>query len=205
MRRSRALFATTLAGALLSAGCASTAGVDASSGTATAPVTASGAATPAASAASAAPAAPAAAPAASASAAPSGPALPAGYDPKRDAAADIKAALALSAEDHRQVLLDFGADWCPDCKVLERLFRSPEVEPVLRDRYRVVSVDVGQFDHNVELALDYVDLRTSGIPALVVLSPDGKVLTATSDGAFANARTMKPPAVAQFLNRWATA
>ncbi|WP_371496063.1 thioredoxin family protein [Kitasatospora sp. NBC_00374] len=191
MRRSRALFTTTLIGALLTAGCASTGGVDASSGTATASPAASG---PAAS-------APAAAP--SASGTPTGPALPAGYDPSRDAAADIKAALALSAGDHRRVLVDFGADWCPDCKVLERLFRSPEVEPVLREKYRVVAVDLGKFDHNLELARQYVDLQTSGIPALVVLDPDGTVLTATDDGAFANARTMKPPAVAQFLNRWA--
>ncbi|MET9618962.1 thioredoxin family protein [Kitasatospora indigofera] len=195
MRRSRALFTTTLVGALLSAGCASTSGVDASSGTAPASSAASG---PAASA----PAAPAAV-APSDSGAPTGPALPAGYDPNRDAAADIKAALALSAGDHRRVLLDFGADWCPDCKVLERLFRSPEAEPVLRDKYRVVSVDIGKFDHNLALARQYVDLQTSGIPALVVLDPDGTVLTATDDGAFANARTMKPPAVAQFLNRWA--
>lgn len=128
--------------------------------------------------------------------------IPDGYDPDRDAAADIAAALALSATDHRQVLLDFGADWCPDCKVLDRLFHAGQVAPLLHTDYRVVPVDVGQFDHNLDLAARYVDLRTSGIPALVVLAPDGRVRTATNDGSFANARTMDAAAVAAFLRHW---
>lgn len=47
-----------------------------------------------------------------------------GYDPARDAKADIAAALAEAGRDGRPVLLDFGADWCPDCVVLGRTFRT---------------------------------------------------------------------------------
>lgn len=131
--------------------------------------------------------------------------LPDGYDATRDAAADVKAALAQSAGDQRPLLLDFGANWCPDCKVLDKLFRSPQVNPLLRDDYRVVAIDVGRFDHNLDLAAQYVDLQSSGIPALVVLSPDGTVRTASNDGAFADARTMSATTVATFLKRWAQA
>ncbi|MFF2078654.1 thioredoxin family protein [Kitasatospora sp. NPDC058162] len=131
--------------------------------------------------------------------------LPDGYDATRDATADVKAALAQSAGDQRPLLLDFGANWCPDCKVLDKLFRSPQVNPLLRDDYRVVAIDVGRFDHNLDLAAQYVDLQSSGIPALVVLSPDGTVRTASNDGAFADARTMSATTVATFLKRWAQA
>ncbi|MGH6656379.1 MAG: thioredoxin family protein [Actinocrinis sp.] len=129
----------------------------------------------------------------------------AGYDPARDPGADIKAALRQAASDHREVLLDFGANWCPDCQVLDTLFRSAQVEPLLLKDYHVVAVDVGRFDRNLKLAATYVDLQTSGIPALVVLTPSGAVRIATNDGAFSNARAMDPGQVNAFLAHWAPA
>ncbi|MFF2439246.1 thioredoxin family protein [Streptomyces sp. NPDC058107] len=130
-------------------------------------------------------------------------ALPDGYDANRNAKADIQAALATAAKEHREVLIDFGANWCPDCKVLDAMFHSAQVEPLLQKDYVVVAVDVGEFDHNIDLASKYVDLQTSGIPALVVLQPDGTLRTATNDGSFANAQSMDASQVSAFLTRWA--
>ncbi|MFF0290927.1 thioredoxin family protein [Streptomyces sp. NPDC005262] len=129
--------------------------------------------------------------------------LPDGYDANRNAKDDIEAALATAAKEHREVLIDFGANWCPDCKVLDVMFHSAQVEPLLQKDYVVVAVDVGEFDHNIDLAGQYVNLQTSGIPALVVLRSDGTVRTATNDGSFANAQTMDAGQVSAFLTRWA--
>ncbi|MEU9444176.1 thioredoxin family protein [Streptomyces sp. NPDC048304] len=130
-------------------------------------------------------------------------ALPDGYDASRNAKADIKAALAKAVKEHREVLIDFGANWCPDCRTLDVMFRSAQVEPLLQKSYVTVAVDVGQFNHNLDLASQYVNLQTSGIPALVVLKSDGTLRTATNDGSFSNARTMGPGQVSAFLTRWA--
>jgi thiol:disulfide interchange protein len=128
------------------------------------------------------------------------------YDAGRNPAKDIKAALALAARDHRNVLIDFGADWCLDCRVLTKLSRSGKVATLLSDGYHVVSVDVGEFDRNLDVAATYhLNLQTSGIPALVVLDPKGKVRVATNDGSFANARSMEAGEVADFLSRWSPA
>lgn len=128
--------------------------------------------------------------------------LPNGYDPKRDAQADITAALAASEADKHPVLLDFGADWCPDCVVLGQTFRSDTVRPIVGG-FHVVSIDVGKFDRHLALASKYhLNLRTSGIPGLVVLSGTGTVKTTTNDGSFSNARTMTAEQVAAFLKRW---
>ena len=128
--------------------------------------------------------------------------IPDHYDPARDPGADLKAALALAATDGKEVLIDFGADWCPDCNVLDKLFQSERTKPLLQRNYHVVAVDVGEFNHNLDFAAKYVNLKTSGIPALVVLTPDGKVRVATNDGSFANARTMNNDQVNAFLTRW---
>ncbi|MGC1215666.1 MAG: thioredoxin family protein [Micromonospora sp.] len=129
--------------------------------------------------------------------------LPDRYDPERDPAADLKAALALAKADGKAVLIDFGADWCPDCHVLHELFQSAKTKPLLEENYHLLAVDVGEFDHNLTFAAKYVNLNRSGIPALVVLTPDGKVRVATNDGSFANARTMDSKQVNAFLTKWA--
>ncbi|MFD0273575.1 thioredoxin family protein [Kitasatospora sp. NPDC127111] len=217
MRQRRALLASAVLAITLATGCGSggstTNGAADASGTAPAAAAPTGRATAAAAPASSAPTNPVPASPAPAGSATTGAAtgagagaaaaeLPDGYDPARDAAADLKAALALSAVDQRPVLIDFGANWCPDCKVLDKLFRSEQVAPLLRGGYRVVAVDVGRFDHNLDLAAQYVDLQSSGIPALVVLSPDGSVRTASNDGAFSNARSMSANTLAAYLKRW---
>jgi thiol:disulfide interchange protein len=60
------------------------------------------------------------------------------YDPRADARAEIRAALAAAARDHKLVLLDFGADWCLDCVILERHFHDAAVQPYLREHFHVV-------------------------------------------------------------------
>jgi RNA polymerase sigma factor (sigma-70 family) len=129
--------------------------------------------------------------------------IPDGYQADRDASAGIASALAMAGQTHREVLVVFGANWCPDCRALDTMFHSPQVEPLLTSDYQVVAGDVGKWNLNLGVAARYVDLHTSGIPALVVLDPSGRVITTTNDGSFANARTMTPSEVAAFLSEWA--
>ncbi|MGW0966557.1 thioredoxin family protein [Streptomyces sp. NPDC002516] len=124
------------------------------------------------------------------------------YDPKANAAAEIAAALKLAKRDGRPVLVDFGADWCMDCRVLSARFKEAGPSALLA-KYHVVKVDVGEFDHNLDVAKRYVDLRTSGIPALTVLdAASGRIEVATNQGEFSNARTMPAAQVEKFLKRW---
>jgi thiol:disulfide interchange protein len=129
--------------------------------------------------------------------------IPTGYSANRNAEADIRAALHLAATTHKEVLLDFGADWCPDCVALDSMFHSTQVEALLNSDYVVVPIDVGDWNLNLSTASQYVNLQTSGIPALVVMTGSGKVREATNDGSFENARTMDADQVAAFLTTWA--
>lgn len=129
--------------------------------------------------------------------------IPTGYDANRDAAADIQAALHLATSTHKEVLLDFGADWCPDCMALDTMFYSAQVEALLHSDYVVVPIDVGDWNLNISTASRYVDLSTSGIPALVIMNSSGQVREATNNGSFSNARSMNAGQVAAFLTTWA--
>ena len=131
--------------------------------------------------------------------------IPTGYDANRNATADIRAALSLAKSSHKEVLLDFGADWCPDCVALDKMFHASQVTAILNSDYVVVPIDVGEWNLNISVAEQYVNLNTSGIPALVVISDSGQVREATNDGSFSNARYMDPNQVSSFLADWAPA
>jgi thiol:disulfide interchange protein len=96
------------------------------------------------------------------------------YDRSADPRADIEAALALAKADGKRVLLDFGADWCPDCHVLAAYLDGDAGRKLVDDSFHVVSIDVGYWDHNLDVAKTYGSPITTGIPAVVVLTADGK-------------------------------
>jgi thiol:disulfide interchange protein len=127
------------------------------------------------------------------------------YDPTANAAMAVDSALALARVDHKRVLLEFGADWCLDCWVLDRLFHQPTVAPYLRDHYHVVKVDVGQFDRNLKLVAKYGNAIEGGVPALVVLTPTGQRVVATRNGEVEAAHNLTAAAVLRLLQTWATA
>jgi thioredoxin 1 len=125
------------------------------------------------------------------------------YDPSVNAAAAIDSALAAAKVDGKLVLLDFGADWCLDCVVLDRLFHDPFVQRYLADRYHVVRIDVGQFDRNLDISRRYGDPIKGGVPAAVVLTGSGRLLVSTTDGALESARAMNAAEILRLLEGWA--
>jgi thiol:disulfide interchange protein len=125
------------------------------------------------------------------------------YDPNADARADIAAAIAAAKADGRHVLLDFGADWCPDCHVLAAYLESTEGRALVERAFHVVSIDVGYWDHNLDVAKDHGDAIWNGIPAVVVLKPDGSIVGSSKDGTLATASAMTQDAVLAYLETFA--
>ncbi len=123
-------------------------------------------------------------------------------DEAADARKDIGAALAAAKADGKFVLLDFGANWCPDCIMLSRLFETNSVKPFLTDNFHVVKINVGRFNVNTNITEEYDNPIGKGIPAVVVLNPEGKVLATTRGGELANARTATAQEILDQLKRW---
>lgn len=126
------------------------------------------------------------------------------YDPGLDAPAAIKAALAQAKVDGKNVLLDFGADWCPDCHVLDSYFEDPRAKAILEDSYHVVHIDVGYFDKNLESAAKYGNVIAVGIPSVVILDSKGTKLVDTAAGELADSRRYTADDIVSFLSQWAS-
>ena len=108
------------------------------------------------------------------------------YDEKADAAKDLSVALKSARLNHKRVLVDFGANWCPDCIVLSKIFEEDSVKPFLESNFVVVKVDVGRFNKNLDIVKKYGNPIGKGIPAVVVLDPGEKVMASTSGGELSN-------------------
>lgn len=126
---------------------------------------------------------------------------PAIYDETADAKAAIGATLAEAEKAKLPVLVVFGANWCGDCRMLDATFKNGPSAPLIAKSFKVVKVDVGRFDRNVDIAERYRVPLKKGIPAVAVLSPQGKLLYATEGGELADARKMGDQGVYDFFTR----
>jgi protein disulfide-isomerase len=123
------------------------------------------------------------------------------YNETADAKAEIKQALAQANSAGVPVLVIFGANWCGDCKVLDMAIKEGASAPLVAKEFKVVKVDVGRFDHNVDIAQSYGVPLKKGIPAVVVLSPKNQVLYVTREGELADARKMGESGIYDFFRK----
>lgn len=103
------------------------------------------------------------------------------YDETANAVVDLKQARETARSTGRQVLVVFGANWCPYCRSLAKALDA-EAGRRLQEDFVVVKVDVGQFDKNMDLVEAYDDPLREGLPGAAVVSTEDKVLyTADAD------------------------
>jgi len=121
------------------------------------------------------------------------------YNPSADAKADIHAALEQAAPAKQPVLLIFGANWCKDCRALDKALKAPANAELIAKEFVVVKVDVGNFDRHMDIAERYGNAVKKGIPAAAVLSPKQELLYTTRGGELADARQMSETGVYDFF------
>jgi thioredoxin 1 len=118
--------------------------------------------------------------------------------------ADIAAGLAEAAKTHKRVLVDFGGDWCTDCKVLDVYMKRPENAAIVSASFVVVHVNVGNrgITDNFAVGKRYGIALEKGVPALAVLESDGRLVFAQKAGEFEDMRHMDVDSVNKFLVKW---
>ncbi|UTH74758.1 thioredoxin family protein [Chromobacterium sp. IIBBL 290-4] len=123
------------------------------------------------------------------------------YNEQADAKAELQQTLAAAQQSHQPVLLILGANWCEDCRALDAALKTGKSAELVNREFKVIKVDVGNFDHNLDIDAAYGHPIAKGIPAAVVLSSDNKVLYATRAGELADARRMSETGIYDFFDR----
>ena len=123
------------------------------------------------------------------------------YNETADAKLEIKQTLAHAAPTNTPVIVVFGANWCGDCKMLDSAMKHGASAPLLSRDFKVVKVNVGHFDKNLDVAKSYGVPLSNGIPAVAIISPRNEVLYVTREGELANARKMGDKGIYEFFKR----
>jgi len=126
------------------------------------------------------------------------------YDTSADADGDVARAFAQARIQNKRVLIDLGGNWCGDCRVLAAIMELPEVQQFLEAHYVVVSVDVGRFNRNLQIPARFgITQRLEGVPAVLIASPDGRLVNVGHIEALEDARRMTPQDIVNWLASWA--
>ncbi|PZO91136.1 MAG: thiol reductase thioredoxin [Sphingomonas sanxanigenens] len=131
--------------------------------------------------------------------------LPKPYDETANADAAVAAALKKARATRKRLLIDLGGNWCADCRILAGVMEEPALKRFIDKHFVVVTVDVGRFDKNLQIPARYgVTKRLEGVPAILAVDPrTNKLLNAGRISALADARSMSPQALADWLAQWA--
>lgn len=126
------------------------------------------------------------------------------YPAPEQAQPDLTAALHTAALQHKNIILDFGGNWCGDCKVLDIRFHDPVNVGLIDANYIFVHINIGSssMDQNRKFAERYQIPLEKGVPALAVLDAHGKLLYSQRTGEFEAMRRMDPSSVTNFLLQW---
>jgi len=123
------------------------------------------------------------------------------YNENADAKLEIKQALTQAAVSNTPIIIVFGANWCPDCKVLDLAMKNGASASLLGRDFKIVKVNIGHFDKNLDVAKQYGVPLEKGIPAVAIISPKNVVLYVTKEGELANARSMGDTGIYEFFKR----
>jgi thiol-disulfide isomerase/thioredoxin len=125
------------------------------------------------------------------------------YDEMADASEEVQAAIEEARSSGRLLLLNFGANWCPDCRIFARAADNPAIKPGIDRDFVVVKIDVGNWDKHPDVVAAWGNPIEGGIPALVVARPDGEILLSTRAGQLSRARHMSDAEMSDFFTRLA--
>jgi thiol-disulfide isomerase/thioredoxin len=130
--------------------------------------------------------------------------LPYPYNEQANADAAVAKARAEAKKNGKLLLIDLGGNWCGDCRVLAGTLELPAMRAFMDRHYQVVTVDVGRFDHNLQVPARYgFKTRLKGVPTLLVVDPKtDRLLNPDDVFALSSAGDMSPQALADWLARW---
>ncbi|WP_435260599.1 thioredoxin family protein [Streptomyces sp. 1222.5] len=117
-----------------------------------------------------------------------------------DSSRAVTEAFRLAKGDDKNVLLDFGADWCGACVSLNHILPSRQVQRELTS-FHMVQIDIGTANSSNYRILQRYDSATKfPLPVLIVVSPEGSVVANTNT---LGLPTFSATGFSEFLRKWA--
>ena len=124
------------------------------------------------------------------------------FDPDRNPASDLKAAVELAKSTNKKIILDVGGEWCIWCHRIDAfMHNTEEVKSLLEKYYLVVKVNYSKENKNEKFLSQYPQIE--GYPHFFVLDKNGELLHSQNTGDLEKDKDYNKEKFVDFLNKWA--
>jgi thiol-disulfide isomerase/thioredoxin len=117
--------------------------------------------------------------------------LPLPYNGEIYSESDIERFLDSSINKLKQPIIIFGGNWCPDCRILEGTLQLPTINKYMIKHYKIMHVDVGRYDKNMNLISYFKIPKEEGVPRVLVFDKKKNILNMESTKEWTTARDRK--------------
>ncbi len=102
----------------------------------------------------------------------------------------------------RQSIIIFGANWCPDCRILEGTLMLPTVKEFINKYYSILHIDVGKYDINMSL-IEILGLEgQKGIPKVLIFDKKGMPVNLATSDRWYTARESKTQEIFDYFQKY---
>ena len=102
---------------------------------------------------------------------------------------DLRNFINNTIDNNKQPVVIFGANWCPDCRILSAVLELPTVKRYIDTNFRIMYIDLGRYDMNMSLMEVFDIMPQQGIPRVVILNKKNEVLNIKDTGEWTTARS----------------
>ena len=128
--------------------------------------------------------------------------LPLPYDEKIIDSSELDKFINQSINNDKQPVVIFGGNWCPDCRILAGTLAMPTIKKFLQQYYRIIHIDIGRYDRNMEL-MNHLNIESKkGVPRVVILNLKKEVLNSSTSSEWTSARERKQQEIFNYFQEY---
>ena len=124
------------------------------------------------------------------------------FDPARNPAKDLEAAIEEAKRSDKRILLDVGGEWCIWCHRIDYFIENNEdIKNFINENFIVLKINFSKENQNEKFLSKYP--KIPGYPHLFVLDKNGKLLHSQDTGLLEEGKGYSHEKMIVFLKKWA--
>lgn len=123
------------------------------------------------------------------------------FDPTRNAAADLQAAITKAKKANKRIILDVGGEWCGWCQFLDYyLIKNKDLAEIIDKNFVWLKVNMSLENENRKFLSKYPEIKN--YPHLFVLEKDGTFLHSQDTAELKDRFSFNKQSFTEFLTKW---
>lgn len=115
---------------------------------------------------------------------------------------DLKKFINLSVEQNKQSIIIFGANWCPDARLLEAVMQLKLIKKYLDRHSNILHIDVGDYEINTGLFKVFDKNIRDGIPRIFIMDRKGRNINLQDNDTMRKARELSTQDIFDYFQKF---